>query len=76
MYTNNELSDNHLSFQIQQTADRLHIEIVADRLSIPHYIQLDRKGLFYVDEHCYHSLFETFKGVLEMIMEQVRLLFL
>ena len=76
MYTNNELSDNHLSFHTERSANQISIEVRADRLAIAHYIMIDDRGGLYVDERQYFSLFEAFKGVLEMIMNQVRLLFL
>ena len=76
MYTNNELSDNHLSFHTECSANQISIEIRADRLGITHYIVVDDHGGLYVNEQQYHSLFDAFKGVLEIIMNQVRLLFL
>ena len=76
VYTNNELSDNHLSFHTERSANQISIEIRADRLAIAHYIVIDDHGGLYVNDQRYCSLFEAFKGVLEVIMDQVRLLFL
>lgn len=76
VYTNNELSESHLKVRTWERERSLEFEVMCDRLHISNHILLDSTGRIFVNDQTFDSLFTAFGGILSLIMNQVRLLFL
>lgn len=76
VYSNNELSGSLLLISRKSRNGSVEWSIACDKLRIRGTVLLDTTGAIYVNERRFDSLFAAFGGILALVMNQVRLLFL
>ena len=75
VYTNVELTEATIRMKQRYLQNRMEITVIFGNLTIANSILLTVDGV-YVNGTQFISLFDVFSGILELFMQQIRLLYL
>ena len=75
VYTNDELTEATILMKQRYLQNRMEITVIFGNLTIANSILLTVDGV-YVNGKQFIALFDAFSGILDMFMQQIRLLYL